>query len=90
MTERKETVAKILLFQCGNEKEIRQVLTPMKIPAVTVPEKCFDLSLEELEKGNFSAGSGDAVSAGTGNVYPAESLMVMCDVTEKQMNRLLM
>ena len=90
MTERKETVAKILLFQCGNEKEIRQVLTPMKIPAVTVPEKCFDLSLEELEKGNFSAGSGVAVSAGTGNVYPAESLMVMCDVTEKQMNQLLM
>lgn len=83
-------MAKVLLFQCKNEQKIRQALTPMKIPALVVPEECFDLSLEELEKGKFTAGRGGAVSPGEGRVYPAESLMVMCDVTEKQMNRLLM
>lgn len=82
-------MAKVLLFQCKNEQEIRQVLTPMKIPVKMIPEEYFHLTLGELEKGKFSAGNADVSVTGNETRYPAESLMVMCDVTEKQMNRLL-
>lgn len=86
-------MAKVLLFQCKNEQEIRQALTPMKVGVVSVPAEYFHLTLGELKKGGIPA---SAVPAGEENLsgkdmpYPAESLMVMCDVTEKQMNRLLL
>ena len=86
-------MAKVLLFQCGNEKEIRQVLIPMKIGVVSVPGEHFHLTLGELEKGRIPASASPSEEenlSGKGMPYPAESLMVMCDVTEKQMNRLLM
>ena len=34
-------MAKVLLFQCGNEMEIRQALTPMKISVASVPAEHF-------------------------------------------------
>lgn len=85
-------MAKVLLFQCGNEAEIRQALTPMRISVASVPAEHFYLTLGELEKGGAAsaASSGQENLFGSGSPYPAESLMVMCDVTEKQMNRLLM
>ena len=43
-------MAKVLLFQCGNEMEIRQALTPMKISVASVPAEHFYLTLGELEK----------------------------------------
>lgn len=91
-------MAKILLFQCEQEKEIRQIVTPMKIAVVQVPPQFFHLTLGELEKGKFSDfpnGGKEEKETGSGTgkrerAYPADSLMVMCGVTEKQMNRLLM
>ena len=84
-------MAKVLLFQCGNEAEIRQALTAMRITAISVPADCFHLTLGELEKERFSAsGSAEREKVLAGQGMTAESLMVMCDVTEKQMNRLLM
>ena len=43
-------MAKVLLFQCENEREIRQILTPMKIQAVSVPKTKFRMTLKELER----------------------------------------
>ena len=43
-------MAKVLLFQCENEREIRQILTPMKIQAVSVPKTKFHMTLKELER----------------------------------------
>lgn len=75
-------MAKVLLFQCENEAVIRQILTPMKIKAVTVAKEDFHLTLEELEKEKKGEGSFQGRC-------PKESLMVLCDLTQKQFNRLL-
>ena len=76
-------MAKVLLFQCENESEIRQVLTPMKIQAVSVPKTKFHMALGDLAKekddGGYFCGA-----------YPNGSMIVMCDFTEKQLDRLLM
>lgn len=76
-------MAKVLLFQCKNEAAIRQVLTPMKIKVVSVPKEMFHLTLDELEKGKTQDSSFQGKC-------PEESLMLLCDLTEKQFNRLLM
>lgn len=76
-------MAKVLLFQCKDEAAIRQVLTPMKIKVSSVPEEMFDLTLEELAKGKKEDGSFQGRS-------PEESLMLLCGLTEKQLNRLLL
>lgn len=76
-------MAKVLLFQCENESEIRQILTPMKIKAVSVPKTKFHMTLEDLEKGKDDGGY-------FGGAYPKGSMIVMCDFTEKQLDRLLM
>lgn len=76
-------MAKVLLFQCKNEAAIRQVLTPMKIKVISVPKEMYHLTLEELEKGK----KGEECFQGK---CPEESLMLLCDLTEKQLNRLLM
>ena len=76
-------MAKVLLFQCENESEIRQVLTPMKIQAVSVPKTKFHMSLGELAREKDDGGY-------FGGEYPKGSMLVMCDFTEKQLNRLLM
>lgn len=76
-------MAKVLLFQCENEQEIRQILTPMKIQAVSVPKTKFHLTLQELEKEKYDDGC-------FGGSYPKGSMIVMCDFTEKQLDRLLM
>ena len=49
-------MAKVLLFQCENENEIRQILTPMKIQAVSVPKTKFHMALRDLAKGKMMAG----------------------------------
>lgn len=56
-------MAKVLLFQCGNEMEIRQALTPMKISVASVPAEHFYLTLGELEKG----GAASAASSRRGD-----------------------
>ena len=76
-------MAKVLLFQCENEQEIRQILTPMKISAVSVPKTKFHMTLQELEKEQYDEGYFEGV-------YPDGSMIVMCDFTEKQLDRLLM
>lgn len=76
-------MAKVLLFQCENESEIRQILTPMKIKAVSVPKTKFHMTLEDLEKGKDDGGYFDGA-------YPKGSMIIMCDFTEKQLDRLLM
>ena len=76
-------MAKVLLFQCENEREIRQILTPMKIQAVSVPKTKFHMTLKELERENDEEGN-------FGGAYPEGSMIVMCDFTEKQLDRLLM
>lgn len=76
-------MAKVLLFQCENESEIRQILTPMKIQAVSVPKTKFHMTLEDLEKGKDDGGY-------FGGAYPKGSMIIMCDFTEKQLDRLLM
>ena len=52
-------MAKVLLFQCENEREIRQILTPMKIQAVSVPKTKFHMTLKELERENDDEGYFD-------------------------------
>ena len=69
-------MAKVLLFQCENEREIRQILTPMKIQAVSVPKTKFHMTLKELERENDDEGY-------FGGTYPEGSMIVMCDFTEK-------
>ena len=76
-------MTKVLLFQCENENEIRQILTPMKIQAVSVPKTKFHMSLGELARGKDDDGY-------FGGAYPKGSMIVMCDFTEKQLDRLLM
>ena len=76
-------MAKVLLFQCENESEIRQILTPMKIQAVSVPKTKFHMALGDLEKGKDDGGY-------FGGAYPKGSMIIMCDFTEKQLDRLLM
>ena len=76
-------MAKVLLFQCENENEIRQVLTPMKIQAVSVPKTKFHMALGDLAKRKDDGGY-------FGGEYPKGSMIVMCDFTEKQLDRLLM
>lgn len=76
-------MAKVLLFQCEEESAIRQILTPMKIKLISVPKEKMHMSLGALEMGVWDDGF-------FGGEYPKESLLVMCDFTEKQMNHLLM
>ena len=76
-------MAKVLLFQCENEREIRQILTPMKIQAVSVPKTKFHMTLKELEREDDEEGYFEGA-------YPEGSMIVMCDFTEKQLDRLLM
>lgn len=75
-------MAKVLLFQCENELEIRRALAPMKIKVVSVPKEKFHLTLGELDNGVEDDGI-------FGGEYPKESLLVMCDFTEENMNKLL-
>lgn len=76
-------MAKVLLFQCENENEIRQILTPMKIQAVSVPKTKFHMELGDLARGKDDGGY-------FGSEYPKGSMIIMCDFTEKQLDRLLM
>lgn len=76
-------MAKVLLFQCENENEIRQILTPMKIQAVSVPKTKFHMALGDLARGKDDGGY-------FGSEYPKGSMIIMCDFTEKQLDRLLM
>lgn len=76
-------MAKVLLFQCENENEIRQVLTPMKIQAVFVPKTKYHMTLGDLFRETEDEGY-------FGGAYPNGSMIVMCDFTEKQLDRLLM
>ena len=76
-------MAKVLLFQCENENEIRQVLTPMKIQAVSVPKTKYHMTLGDLFRETEDEGY-------FGGAYPNGSMIVMCDFTEKQLDRLLM
>ncbi len=78
-------MAKVLLFQCPEAAAIRQLLVPMKIKATEVEPDCFHQTLGELAKERFLP-RRESASLG----IPGESLLVMCDFTEKQMNRLLM
>ena len=75
-------LAKVLLFQCEEEAAVRQILTPMKIKLIPVPKERMYLSLGELETEARDEGAFNGTC-------PPESLLVMCDFTEKQMNRLL-
>ena len=76
-------MAKVLLFQCENEQEIRQILTPMKIQVISVPKTKFHLTLKELEQEKYDDGY-------FGGAFPKGSMIVMCDFTEKQLDRLLL
>ena len=76
-------MAKVLLFQCENEQEIRQILTPMKIQAVSVPKTKFHMTLGDLFRETEDEGY-------FGGAYPKGSMIVMFDFTEKQLERLLM
>ena len=76
-------MAKVLLFQCENENEIRQILTPMKIQAVSVPKTKFHMALGDLAREKDDGGY-------FGGEYPKGSMIIMCDFTEKQLDRLLM
>ena len=76
-------MAKVLLFQCENENEIRQILTPMKIQAVAVPKTKFHMALVDLARVKDDGGY-------FGGAYPKGSMIIMCDFTEKQLDRLLM
>ena len=76
-------MAKVLLFQCENENEIRQILTPMKIQVVSVPKTKFHMALGDLVRGKDDGGY-------FGGAYPKGSMIIMCDFTEKQLDRLLM
>jgi len=76
-------MAKVLLVQCENESEIRQVLTPMKVQAVSVPKTKLHMALGDLARGKDDGGY-------FGGAYPKGSMIVMCDFTEKQLDRLLM
>lgn len=73
-------------YYCFNVKmswEIRQILTPMKIQAVSVPKTKFHMTLKELEREDDEEGYFEGA-------YPEGSMIVMCDFTEKQLDRLLM
>ena len=78
-------MAQVLLFQCDENsvQQIRQILVPMKISCRTVPQTKFHLTLTEIIKNQADDGffGGDA---------PKESLLVMCDFSEKQVDRLLL
>lgn len=76
-------MAKVLLFQCENEREIRQILTPMKIQAVSVPKTKFHMTLKELEREVMR-------KAILKEIIRKAGMIVMCDFTEKQLDRLLM
>jgi hypothetical protein len=76
-------MAKVLLFQCENELQIRQILTPMKIKVITVPKEKMHMTLGNLEMGILDDGCFEGED-------PKESMLVMCDFTENQMNKLLM
>lgn len=75
-------MAKVLLFQCKDELAVRQILTPMKIKVIAVPKEKMHMSLGALEMGIWDEGT-------FGGEYPTESMLVMCDFTENQMNKLL-
>lgn len=76
-------MAKVLLFQCKDELAVRQILTPMKIKVISVPKEKMHLTLGELESNLWDEGI-------FGGEYPQESMLVMCDFTENQMNKLLL
>lgn len=77
-------MAKVLLFQCKREElAIRQILTPMKIKVVSVPKEKLHLTLGQLESNLWDEGI-------FGDEYPKESMLVMCDFTENQMNKFLL
>lgn len=90
-------MAKVLLFQCRHEDEIRAILASMKIAAISVPEDCFHLTLGEIERGailpahSAQDASGDSVAEDIKEAerFPRESMVVMCGLTEKQMDRFL-
>lgn len=78
-------MAKLLLIQCAEsaEREIRQILVPMKVKPVLVPRERFHLTLEELAKEKKEDGF-------FGGTYPDGSAVVMCNFTERQIDRFLM
>lgn len=78
-------MARILFFSCSDEVQVqvRQILTPMRISPVFVPGNKTHLTLGELESGRW----GDTVSEASDF---AEPFLVMCGLTDKQMNRFLM
>ncbi len=83
-------MAKVLLFQCKDELAMRRILTPMKVRVISVPKEKFGQTLGELAGGKRAEPSAEgAVEEITAATLPEGSLLVMCDFTEKQMNRLL-
>lgn len=75
---------KILLFQCENALEIRQIAAAFQIKTVEVGTEFFRETLGILEKGEVK----QPAEKFTGTP-PEGSMMVFCNVTEKHFDRML-
>lgn len=93
-------MAKVLLFYCPQEDAVRRILDTMGVRLTVVLPEQMHFTLGTLEKGIplMEEGPGRAESAGDSSLQEQglpgtqsrqESLLVMCDFSEKQMNRLL-
>ena len=93
-------MAKVLLFCCPQEDAVRRILDTMGVRLTVVLPEQMHFTLGTLEKGipHMEEGPGRAESAGDsslqeqglpGTQFRQESLLVMCDFSEKQMTRLL-
>ena len=93
-------MAKVLLFYCPQEDAVRRILDTMGVRLTVVLPGQMHFTLGTLEKGIplMEEGPGRAESAGESSLQEQglpgtqsrqESLIVMCDFSEKQMNRLL-
>ena len=75
---------KILLFQCENTQEIKQIAAALKIKTAEIGTEFFRETIGALEKGDVK----QPKEAFTGTP-PEGSLMVFCNVTEKHFDRVL-
>lgn len=75
---------KILLFQCEQAENIKQIAANLRIKTEVVEKEFFREKLDSLEKGK--AKEPGEIFGGT---PPEGSMMVFCNVTEKHLDRIL-
>ena len=84
---------KLICFQIENTREIERLASNMKIRVITADAAMYNEMLDNIVNGKISSVNG-SFSASisplvTENKLPADSILIFCDLSEKQLNRML-